>query len=294
MAETELQSVPSTADKKQADANCGPWIKNQSHFNVALVFAAIGIAAAVGLGSGDWYTMEASAFLNPNSTVAGQFPVPVGSPLFPRVAVTDIGSVFVTAYYGLRMGYVCNGPQTHISFGTNVASQGAGQQLCAPFTYRSKLVAFQNLHDQVTDSTTQQRAFDAITAYNHLLGSSGIIVALLALCVVICGLQFLGSASVAFGHADARFNRLGGRAALVIAVIIEALVLIFWITIFPYNYFYGQEPLLMWGAPYSYDVYHSIGVGFSIQIGGLLVGLAGLLAYPADADAVVMKQGARV
>jgi len=281
--ETEMHSVPSTADKHAA-AHHG-WVHHRGHFSVALIFAAVGICAAVGLGSGDWYTVEASAYVSPQTAITGALSSSVANGLNKA----EWGSVFVTSYFGLRMGYACEGPQTTVSFSSNLASQGFGNQACFPYTYRSKLLAFQNFQANSNDSGQQSKAGDAITAYQHLIGSSSIIISLLALTIVICALQFLGSASVAFGHGETRFNKLPGRVALVIAIICEALVLIFWITIFPYAYFYGQEPLLMWGVPFSYDVYHTLGLGFSIQIAGLLVGLFGLIGYPADA--VVIKSG---
>jgi hypothetical protein len=258
------------------------WVQHRGHFAASLIFAAVGIAAAVGLGSGDWYVAEASFYQYPGNTTN---PENGFNPSF-------LGGEFITAYFGLRMGYVCNGPQSAISFGSNRAAQGSngGVQFCLPYTYRSKMVAFQNLKDSSTDGTVQGKAGDAVTAYFHLIGSSGIIIALLALTVVICGLQFFGSFCLAFGWGESRFTKLPPKVTLIIAIILEALVLIFWITIFPYQYFSNIEYLLAWGAPYSYDVYHSLGTGFSIQIAGILVGIAGFIAYPADA--VVMKQGA--
>jgi len=105
------------------------------------------------------------------------------------------------------------------------------------------------------------------------------------LCAASC---FFANASVAHGWGENRLNKFS-KVGLVVAIICLALALIFWITIFPYQYFTNNEDLLMYGAPYSFDIYHTLGLGFSILIAGLLVGLAGLIMYPNTV--VVGKQG---
>jgi len=240
---------------------------NRANAFVALLFGLVGIAFAVGLGSGDWYVVEFSSYGG-----TGVSPVGLGGQFLPNV-------------YGLRMGYECNGPQTAISYGADQATQGTngGVQTCIPYTYRSKYLYFNWVSSNSQASGQQQSAAnDAVTAYTHLIGASGIILALLGLGVVIAAHQFLVHLFGAHGVYAPAF--VPGRISLVILIIIEALVLIFWITIFPYNYFYNQEGN-EFGSPSSvasYDAYHTIGLGFSIQIAGLLVGLYGLFNWPKD------------
>jgi len=258
-----------TSNSAVASAHvCRPWFTNRSNAFVALLFAVLGIAAAVGLGSGDWYIVEASSY--------------GGS------ATTPSGPTFTTAVFGLRLGYVCNGPQAPIAYGTNSASEGFGTQSCTPYTYRSKYLYFQWVHDENNAATSTQKdaASDAVTAYQHLIGASGIILALLAIAVVIAAHQFF--VHVFTAHGVWAPSLISGRIALVILIILEALVLIFWITIFPYKYFYDQEATAFGTGVASYDTYHTLGLGFSIQIAGLLVGLFGLFMYPKDV--VTLKQ----
>jgi len=272
----EMSSVTSNAAANTATV-CRPWFANRANAFVALVFALVGIAFAVGLGSGDWYVVEFSTY-GGSTVVPAQF-----SP--GSFLVT-----FSTNVYGLRIGYQCFGPQTAVSYGANAATQGTngGLQQCVPFTYRSKYLYFNWVsgNSQATSDQTSA-ANDAVTAYTHLIGASGIIIALLGLGVVIAAHQFL--VHIFGAHGVYAPGVIPGRISLVILIILEALVLIFWITIFPYNYFYNQEGN-QFGSPSavaSYDTYHTIGLGFSIQIAGLLVGLYGLFSFPKDV--VVLK-----
>jgi len=277
MSEThEMRTIP--ADAQLAYKHV--WIHNRGHFVAALIFAIVGIAAAVGLGSGDWYVVEASTYQKP-----GWLPTAVTAPGFPGSLATDFGSTFVTIYFGLRMGYICNGPQaSSVPFATNIAPTGFGFEFCSPFTYKSKYIAYNVLESDPNaapgfDPNLKNNAGAAVTAYYQLMGSSGIITAVLAVAVVVCAALFLANAGSAHGWGDFRLTKFS-KIGLVVAIICIALALIFWITIFPYQYFTNNEALLMYGAPYSYDIYHTLGLGFSIQIAGLLVGLAGLIMYP--------------
>jgi hypothetical protein len=245
------------------------WVPNRGNCAVALIFALLGICAAVGLGSGDWYVIEAS-WLNP--TDAAFFP----------------GSSFNTAVFGLRMGYYCRGPQSTIPFASNRANQGDGVMICQPYTYTSQAVYFQNVaDDNNVPGSTQDDAKDRVTAFKHLIGSSSIIIALLAVIIVLAGLQFIANLLLACGWGSP-FRTFPGKISLIVIIIAEALILIFWITIFPYKYFHDQEPNLALGAPRSYDVYHTLGLGFSIQVAGLIIGILSLFWYPRDV--VIVKQ----
>jgi len=226
-----------------------------------LIFAIVGICAAVGLGSGDWYCVEASS-------------APLSSPV--------LGSVFQTAYFGLRFGYFCAAPQSTLPYGSNSQNNGFGTSQCLAYTYRSKYLAAQFAHDNDVVQSDKDAAGNAATAFYQLIGSSGVITALLALAVVICGHQFFINICKAHGVAAAP-ARVPAKISLVLAIILEALVIIFWVTIFPYNYMYNQEINLLPGVS-SYDTYHSLGLGFSIQIAGLLIGLGGLFSFPKDAN----------
>jgi len=249
---------------------CEPWVKNKGNLAIALLFATIGIAAAVGLGSGDWYSVEASAYNE----------VGVANSFNGSSVASEFGSIFNTAYFGLRFGSYCYGPQTSFPDGSNQAAQGLGVQLCIPYTYASKYIAFQTVaNDPKSTPDMVSSALDASTAYRALMGSSGIIFFLLAATVLISGWNFFLHIVVAHGWDAPMRTRLPVRFILGLVVVMEALVLILWITIFPYNYFYGQENLLMYGVQYDYDVYHVFGVGFAIQIGAFLVGLVGLFKF---------------
>jgi len=270
----EMQRVSTTPAVVAAHGGFGYnplCVTNRGNCAVALIFAALLCCAAVGLGSGDWYTIEAS-WINP--VAGGPFP----------------GSNFNTAVFGLRVGYYCNAPASIVPFGGKYASSaGPGALTCLPYTYNSKIAYYQNLHDDttVTDQTTINNAGDATTAYRHLVGSSDIIIALLAIAIVLTGIQFLANILLAYGW-GVPFRAFPGKITLVVVIILEALVLIFWITIFPYSYFHDQEPNLALGAPRSYDIYHTLGLGFSIQIAGLLIGILALFWYPRDV--IVVKQ----
>jgi len=216
----EMSSVTSNAAANTATV-CRPWFANRANAFVALVFALVGIAFAVGLGSGDWYVVEFSTYggstVVPAQFSPGSFPV-----------------TFSTNVYGLRIGYQCFGPQTAVSYGANAATQGTngGLQQCVPFTYRSKYLYFNWVsgNSQATSDQTSA-ANDAVTAYTHLIGASGIIIALLGLGVVIAAHQFL--VHIFGAHGVYAPGVISGRISLVILIILEALVLIFWITILP-------------------------------------------------------------
>jgi len=234
------------------------WPSKPANAHVALLFAAVGICAAVGLGTGDWYLVEASSSSSSLGTT---------------------GSTFNTAYFGLRFGYFCNGPQSTVPYTSLSQNNGFTSTPCVPYTYRSQYLAAQYIHDTAPGATDAQKsaASDAMTAFTHLIGASGVITALLAVAVVIAGHQFLVNISRAHGYAASA--KVPGKISLVILIILEALVIIFWVTIFPYNYFYNQEQNLLPGVT-SYDTYHTLGLGFSIQVAGLLIGLAGLFRFP--------------
>jgi len=196
--------------------------------------------------------------------------------------------LFLTAYYGLRLGYFCAGPQSTLPYTSLSQNNGFSNVPCSAYTYRSKYLAANYAHDAIqgTDSASQtaKDSFtDSSNAYYHLIGASGIITALLAVAVVISAHQFFVNA--AHAHGIAAPHHIASRLSLVILIIIEALVIIFWITIFPYTYFYNYEPTLL-NVP-SYDVYHTIGLGLAIQFAGLLVGLFGFVSFPKDI--VVLK-----
>jgi len=261
----EMSSVSNT--NKAIAANS--FFVNRSNAFVALIFAIVGIAAAVGLGSGDWYAVEAST--------ASPISVTIGGITFP--------ANFNTQYYGLRLGYTCFAPQSTLPYGSTQENSGFGASTCIPYTYRSVYLAANNVHDNAPSGPVQDQAGDTATAFYHLIGASGVITALLALAVVIAAHQFLVNASHAHGIQFPQ--HISGKISLVILIIIEALVIIFWVTIFPYNHFYNYEPTLLPGAG-TYDTYHTIGLGFAIQFAGLLVGLFGLFRFPTDT--VVLTQ----
>jgi len=242
------------------------WFVNRSNAFLALLFAAIGIAAAVGLGSGDWYVAEASTY--------------IGSATVP-------GSYFKTAVFGLRLGYFCNGPAEPVPYGSNGANQGTGVEACYPYTYRDQWLAANWVKNGNSGANDDQKsaADDAMTAFTHLIGASGIITALLVLVIVIAAHQFF--VNLFNAHGVSTPLGFSGRISLIVLIILEALVLIFWITIFPYKYFSDQEPNLVPAGTNHYDVYHTLGLGFSIQIAGLLVGLFGLFYFPKNV--VVLK-----
>jgi len=270
MAETvEMSSV--TVNKGVNNGGwCGPWFANRSNAFVALIFAIVGIAAAVGLGSGDWYAVEAST-----ST-------PVSVATLDGTFVTT----FNTQYYGLRLGYTCYGPQSTIPYGTTQENSGFGASPCFPYTYRSMYLAANYQNNNLPSGPAQDAASDSSVAYFHLIGASGVITALLAVAIVIAGHQFL--INILHAHGVQFPQRISGRISLVILIILEALVIIFWVTIFPYSHFYNYESTLLPGAS-SYDTYHTIGLGLAIQFAGLLVGLFGLFHFP-SADAVFKNQ----
>jgi len=257
---------------------------NTGHAFIALVFALIGIAAAVGLGSGDWYVWEASTaevFNLPSGTYGGPY-------YYNGGALS--GSYFATAYYGLRYGYVCSGPASPISSGANHNDNNYnGQPNCAPYTYRSKYLYFDNACSNLNGANDVYNVCAARTAFFHLIGASGIIIALLAVVIVISAHQFLHNA-FASGGVGLVYGRISPKISLVIVLVLELLVIIFWVTIFPYTFVYNSELALVPAGVATYDIYRTLGVGFAIQIGGFLAGLWGLFWFPKEL--VIVRQTA--
>jgi len=241
------------------------------HAFIALVFLIVGIAAAVGLGSGDWYTVEASTSDGSVGTYPGYLS----------------GSYFATASYGLRLGYFCQGPAGTITSGGN--SNNNGEYPCIPYTYRSKYLYYNYQCNNLNGAPDVNNVCDGSTAFFHLIGSSDIIIALLALVVVISAHQFLHNAFASSG-VGLFYGRFSPKISLLAVIVLELLVIIFWVTIFPYTFLYNHERYLIPSGVSTYDIYHTLGIGFSIQIAGFLVGLWGLFWFPKEL--IIIKQTA--
>jgi len=220
---------------------------NAAHLFAALIFAAVGVCAIVGLTQGDWYSVEASV----------------------------APSTITTQYFGLRFQYICNGAATPI---VGIPGQFAPANPCTAGTYTS----LRKAADVANDNSQRD-------AYDQLIGAGGIITALLAVLIVVCVLGFKSNifalrGRYSFGWKPHRF--LLSRVLIIIALILEFLVLIFWITIFPYAYFQNYENTF----PNNFIFYHTLGTGFAIQIAGFLLALYGCFRHNPRTPMIVVNE----
>jgi len=229
------------------------------HFFAGFIMLGIAIAAAVGLAQVDWYVIEST--------------VPTGA--------------YVTWYLGLGSLLSCPTPAgyviAHGNIGpSSVGGAGAGAAGCVLYRYNSLY------KDSADFGSDDQRYFF------HLLGASSIITALLAL---LCLLGFVG-AMLNFVAAFHRHYRVwadnkgshhrGAKSLMWISLIIELLVIIFWVTIFPYTQWFGQRDNLGNGSHFTpvgstvnsltsgFDSYWTLGSGFILQIVGFFLALLGV------------------
>jgi len=212
---------------------------NVNHLHAAFVFLVTLVCAIVGLASGDWYAVE-------RSTVSS-----AGIPLI------------LTNYFGLRLSYLCTGPATPIPA---VPALYSPVGYCNAFTYRALKANAQDTNNG-----------DANDSYDQLIGASGIITAMLAVLILV---SFIGLRSnimalrwryLSFGYPGPRF--LVSRFLMVVAFVLELLVIIFWVTIFPYKFFQNIEN----ASPSTVIFYHTLGLGFAIQIAGLIIAFLGMI-----------------
>jgi len=227
---------------------------------IGLLVAFIGAAAATGLGQGDWYAVEMST----------------ASPSFR------------TWYFGLRLYYECQGfpaqpiPATPGWWYTNtlLTVPTVTNGPCTATTYASALAA--------SDSGS-----DAEKAFRQHVGAGAIILTLLAGLVIAAAFAVVASFISAFNAIHYFVESTDFYVTIVktfafVAIVINSLVIIFWITIFPYAYWYGiyasqpetRTPNL--GTTF----YYPLGVGFAIQIASLFASIAvlfiGQTAIPAS------------
>jgi len=223
---------------------------SRHHVLVSLLWFSVAIAAAVGLGQGDWYVREISNY-------SGQF---------------------VTFYYGLRSRLTCTSPAAAGQPGSTQANQ---QGNVCPVGGAPLLQTY--LAIKTADLTDDERI-----AAVHLIGAGDIIIVVLSFAIVFATLAALINLQYAFrwshdvNATHEESHHRGARVVGFLAIICLLLAIIFWVTIFPYDYARDQENGVHDRAgfdPSGFNAYLTIGVGLGIQIGGVIVGILAFLAH---------------
>jgi len=211
-----------------------------------LLLLMVAISAAVGLGQGDWYTHQLYS-QSANSAA------PTGNP------------GWLVNYYGLYAVTSCPGIPTtvpQINY-DNLLSRMTGTCKVSPYSGLRRAAPGDNVSD-------------AEPAWKHLQGAGDIIIVMLSLAILFGLLGFYHNFFHAYHYSvptwfsnRARHHRLGRLCAL-LCFILEFLAIIFWVTIFPYQYITDTEftssPIA--NAP-DFVYYYTIGTGFSIQLAAL-------------------------
>eukprot|EP01116_Phalansterium_solitarium_P002403 TRINITY_DN123_c0_g1_i2.p1 TRINITY_DN123_c0_g1~~TRINITY_DN123_c0_g1_i2.p1 ORF type:complete len:261 (-),score=62.40 TRINITY_DN123_c0_g1_i2:311-1093(-) len=237
MADSSVEMQP--AGKRTAAGPVSAWpqwtLVSCSHLIAAVLLLAVAIAAAVGLGQGDWYVRE-------------------------HYTVGAVGG-YRTDYYGLRIVTSCGFEAGALpSSLTDTTSRWA---TCSRVPYRALR------HVAPSDSD----ADSAESSYKHLEGAGAIIIVMLSLSI------FFGlfGAATNFFHAfhyslptwfsnRERHQRVG-RLLSAVALALELLAIIFWITIFPYKFVTDAEE----AAYGDYVYYYTLGTGLGIQIAAVFL-----------------------
>jgi len=207
------------------------------HLTACVLSLAVGAAAAVGLGRYDWYTWENNFYAFGGAVTTG----------------------YQSISWGLRSQTACPFP-AYTRFDVAVCTQD---------TYQAAIHYFNNNANH-----------GAVVAYKHLQGAGAIIIVLLSIILFFAVLGAVYNFVVAFHRTETYYDpwvvRPRHRSAhivLWIMAILEFLVIIFWITIFPYRWVFDNVRPNINGGSGDYVTYETIGVGFAIQIAGLILAI---------------------
>jgi len=124
----------------------------------------------------------------------------------------------------------------------------------------------------LADVTDEERV-----AAQHLRAAGDIIIVVLSFTILFAAIASFININIAFRYdndvnADQEQRSLRGAQVLgFLAWILELLAIIFWITIFPYQYARDIEVATWFQSTPGFVSYLTLGVGFSIQIGGFIV-----------------------
>jgi len=215
-----------------------------SHFVGSFLLLLVAVIAAVGLGQGDWYTHQ--LYSQSQNAVANQG--------------------WQVNYYGLYAVTSCLGiPTTVPQINYDNANSRMTSNACqvSPYAGLRRAAPGENVSGEED-------------AWKHLQGAGDIIVVLLSLAILFGILGFYHNFFHAYHYSiptwfsnRARHQRLGRLCALLV-FILEFLSIIFWVTIFPYEWVTDTEftsgPI---ANAVDFTYYYTIGTGFSIQLAGL-------------------------